>query len=495
MSVSVYFGDELPKTPPVEIATTTPFRIVVLADLGSESAWGKPKYVDCDDLDDVIKNLGVKAELELGDNGPLAQVEIESMEDFHPDRLLKDMKLFKALREQRKRVANAETFAQEIALSQAVKNKDETPSVETETSESSGDATSNLLGAAIDLAQAQQIPLEQRIAAGTVDWEEYVRELASPFLVDKADPRQAEMLDNIDTTITSMMRQVLHHPEFQKLEATWRGIHFLTDRLETNRTLQIAVLNVSQKVLEDDLSATENLTQSQLYKLLIDQPNQSQEHPWNIVVGDYQFTSTPEETQTIGRIAKVCFAAGSAFVSGANASIAGCPGFGLAPDCDDWTAPEETNREAWNELRALPATQAIALTLPRILLRRVYGKETDPIDSFVFEELLDGTDHAGYLWTNAAYGIAYLYGQTFSEEGWGFSHVTSEKLKRLPIHFYVDQGEECIQACAETYLVDRCSDKLAKLGLTVARSVRNEGEVQFGKIKSLSLESDTWLVK
>ena len=118
--------------------------------------------------------------MELGDNGPLAQVEIESMEDFHPDRLLKDMKLFKALREQRKRVANAETFAQEIALSQAVKNKDETPSVETETSESSGDATSNLLGAAIDLAQAQQIPLEQRIAAGTVDWEEYVREIGFP---------------------------------------------------------------------------------------------------------------------------------------------------------------------------------------------------------------------------------------------------------------------------------------------------------------------------
>ena len=63
MSVSVYFGDELPKTPPVEIATTTPFRILVLADLGSESAWGKPKYVDCDDLDDVIKNLGVKSRI------------------------------------------------------------------------------------------------------------------------------------------------------------------------------------------------------------------------------------------------------------------------------------------------------------------------------------------------------------------------------------------------------------------------------------------------
>lgn len=495
MSVSVYFGDELPKTRLVEIDTTTPFRILVLADLGSKSAWGKPKYVDCDDLDGVIKSLGVKADLELGENGPLAQVQIESMEDFHPDRLFKNMELFKALREQRKRVANAETFAQELASSQAVQAKEKTSSAEIETNDSPEDATSNLLGAAIDLAQAQQIPLEQRIVEGTVDWDEYVRELAAPFLVDKADPRQTEMLDNIDATITATMRKVLHHPEFQKLEATWRGIHFLTDRLETNRTLQIAVLNVNEKVLADDLSATENLTQSQLYKLLIDQPNQNQEHPWNLVVGDYQFTSTPEETQTLGRIAKVCFAAGSAFVAGADASIAGCPGFGLAPDCDDWTATEESNREAWNELRALPAIQTISLALPRILLRRVYGKETDPIDSFVFEELPDGTEHDGYLWTNAAYGIAYLYGQTFSEEGWGFDHVSSEKLKRLPIHFFVDQGEECIQACAETYLVDRCSDKLAKLGLTVARSVRNEGEVQFGKIKSLSLDSDSWLVK
>lgn len=494
MSVSVYFGDELPTTPPVEIYTSTPFRILILADLGSEAEWGKPITIDRDDIEDVINGLSVQAELALWDQGPLATVQIGSMEDFHPDRLYQNVDLFKALRDQRNRIANSETFAAEIASSQATQQTNPEERSKSSGEEDVSEVGSNVLGAAIDLAQAQQIPIEQRIVDGTVDWDEYVRQLAAPFLVDKADPRQAEMLNHIDETIASTMRDVLHHPIFQQLEATWRGIHFLTDRLETNRTLQIAVLNISKKALGDDLSASDNLAQSQLHKLLIEQPNRDQEQPWNIVVGDYQFNSSTGDTQALGRIAKVCHAAGSAFVAGANASIAGCRSFGTTPDCEDWTQPEPAEKEAWNELRTLPASRSVALTLPRILLRRIYGAETDPIDSFQFEELPDGTCHEAYLWTNAAYGIAYIYGQTFSEEGRGFQNVTRNEIKRLPIHFYIDKGEECLQACAEAYLVDRCTEKLANLGLTIARSVKNEGEVRFERIRSLSIESSEWKV-
>ena len=81
-----------------------------------------------------------------------------------------------------------------------------------------------MLDQAVDLAQARQAPLEEQVIAGTVNWDDYVRQLVAPYLVEKADPKQAEMLANIDETIAEAMRKVLHHPRFQQLEATWKGL-------------------------------------------------------------------------------------------------------------------------------------------------------------------------------------------------------------------------------------------------------------------------------
>lgn len=494
MSVSFYFGDHLPDRPPIELDTSSPFRILVLADLGNSIPWGKPLSVDRDDLDDVLARLGVQVAFQLQEQGPEVVATISRFDDFHPDQLFANMDLFKAFREQRKRVANSATFPEEILLSQAAYLEQQSKNREAELLKQERDANeSSLLNLAIDLAQARQIPLVQQIVQGTVDWDDYVRQLAAPHLIEKADPRQAEMLENIDEAITTTMRQTLRHPRFQQIEGTWAGIRMLTDRLDTNRTLQITVVNVSQQVLTDDLMATDDLSKSQLHKLLVEQPQGEEEQPWSLVLGDYQFEATPEQTQTLGRVARVCAAAGTAFVAGALPAIVGCSGFDSAPDCEDWATPSAESCEAWAELRSLPESKWISLGLPRILGRRVYGRETDPIEAFAFEELPDGSLHQGFLWVNAAFGIALLHGQAFSEVGWDLGNVGTE-IKRLPIHYYVDEGEECIQACAEAYLVDRCAEKLSKLGLTVARSVKNEGEVRFEGIKSLSSDSPEWPV-
>ena len=44
----------------------------------------------------------------------------------------------------------------------------------------------------------------------------------------------------------------------------------------------------------------------------------------------------------------------------------------------------------------------MALCLPHVLRRLPYGKETDAVEGFNYEEDVDGTDHSKYLWMNAA---------------------------------------------------------------------------------------------
>lgn len=493
MTVSIYFGNELPDTPPVEIDTSSPFRILVLADLGAEKEWGKPIFVDRDELNDVIKNFGVTAEFELSGDHRQVMVGIESVDDFHPDQLFKKVGLFQALRAQRSRIENPATFQQEIQSSRPVTSQETSAEDDaSNTNSESQPSGSSILSSAIDLSQSRQPPLEQQVLQGMVDWDAYVRQLATPFLVAKPDPRQEEMLENIDQTITTAMRELLHHPRFQQLEATWTGIQFLTQRLETGRTLQIEILNVSEVTLQNDLQSNDDLTQSRLYELLVKRPEAQQLPPWSLVIGDYQFETNSGLAALLGRIARISAAAGSPFLAGATSDIAGCVNFGSTPDCDDWTPANEKTITAWKELRALPESEFLCLTTPRILGRRPYGQESDPIDSFRFEELPDGTRHDDYLWINAAYGLAYLYGEAFSEAGWEFEREVGESVRRLPIHFFVDEGEECIKACAEAYLVDRSAEKLESFGLTVARSVKDEGEVRFEKVRSISESSPTW---
>ena len=57
----------------------------------------------------------------------------------------------------------------------------------------------------------------------------------------------------IDELISAQLNEVLHQPDFQKLEATWRGMHYLVSNTETSSRLKLRVMNISKKELLRDL--------------------------------------------------------------------------------------------------------------------------------------------------------------------------------------------------------------------------------------------------
>ena len=50
----------------------------------------------------------------------------------------------------------------------------------------------------------------------------------------------AEAIKQIDAKISNQLAAVMHHPKFQKLEGTWRGLHYLTMNTETATTKETA---------------------------------------------------------------------------------------------------------------------------------------------------------------------------------------------------------------------------------------------------------------
>src|SRR5205809_7190751 len=51
----------------------------------------------------------------------------------------------------------------------------------------------------------------------------------------------------LDAALSKQLAAVMHHPDFQKLEGTWRGLHHLVMNTETGATLKIKVFNVGKR--------------------------------------------------------------------------------------------------------------------------------------------------------------------------------------------------------------------------------------------------------
>ena len=113
-----------------------------------------------------------------------------------------------------------------------------------------------------EVSLLDQIVAQGRFGSDTVAQErgkDMVKEFVNQVLEGKMTlSRDAEAsigarIAEIDRLVSLQLNEVLHHPAFQKLEATWRGIKHLLDQSETNDMLKIKLLNVSKKDLLKDL--------------------------------------------------------------------------------------------------------------------------------------------------------------------------------------------------------------------------------------------------
>src|SRR5580658_9636707 len=68
----------------------------------------------------------------------------------------------------------------------------------------------------------------------------------------------------LDAAVSKQLNSVLHHPDFLKLEGSWRGLHLLVMNSETGTNLKIKVFNVAKKDLFKDLDKAVEFDQSQI---------------------------------------------------------------------------------------------------------------------------------------------------------------------------------------------------------------------------------------
>jgi type VI secretion system protein ImpC len=287
--------------------------------------------------------------------------------------------------------------------------------------------------------------------------------------------KDAEMMINariaqIDHLISIQLNEIMHHPSFQKLEGSWRGVKHLMDHSETGTSLKIRVLNVSKKELLRDIEKAPEFDQSVLFKKVYEEEyGVFGGAPFGALIGDFEFGKHPEDLALLEGVSHIAAQAHAPFISAAAPDLLNLDSFtSLDAPRDLAKIFDSTEYAKWKSFRASEDSRYVALCLPRTLARVPYGKETKAIEEFAYEEHVDGTDHSKYLWMNAAYSLGTRMTNSFSQYGMCVAMRGVEGgglVEGLPVHnFATDEGDLALKCPTEVPITDRREKELADLG-------------------------------
>lgn len=496
VDLTLTFGDSHPSGRP---DPEVPFRILILGDFSGREArqdragqqspanW-LPIRVDRDNIQDLLGTLNVTLHCPLlGDNAPPLTIRFAELDDFHPDRLVQQIEPLRKLSDLRRRLANQATFPQAADEIQAWAEPRQPAEAQSASPESLPQQSSggNLLDQMLEQAPTSVSNLRP------TEWQAFLQSIVGPYAVPKEHPLAQELTAQVGAAMSQIMRTVLHHPEFQALEASWRGLSFLVDRLETDSQLQLYLLDLPKPELTADLLNHDDMHGTELYRLLVCETVRTPgAHPWAVVGGVYAFDRTAEDMALLERVAGLCQEAGAPFLAAALPNVVGCPSFGTTPDPDDWepAATQGKDQVRWDRLRHLPEALYIGLSLPRFLLRLPYGQKTESISAFTFEEMAGIPNHEDYCWGNPMFACLVLLGQAFSENGWQMNPGSTKDIDGLPLHVYLDDsGESVSKPCAETWLTAHTAQRLLEQGFMPLIAFKDQDQIRLMRFQSLAI--------
>src|SRR5690348_2218209 len=323
--------------------------------------------------------------------------------------------------------------------------------------------------------------------------------LADTQLIGSDSLRTIEaIIAAIDTKLTEQINKIIHHPDYQRLESAWRGLHHLVTNTETDEMLKIRVLNISKRELASTLKKFKGTAwdQSPIFKKVYEEEyGQFGGQPFGCLVGDYHFDHTPPDVELLSGIAQIAAAAHAPFIAAADPSVMRMESWQELANPRDLTKIFQTPEyAAWRSLRESEDARYLGLAMPRFLARQPYGAKTNPVDEFDFEEDTDGANHSRFTWANSAYAMAVNINRSFKYFGWCTSIRGVEGggvVEDLPVHtFPTDDGGTDMKCPTEIAIGDRREAELAKNGFMPLLHRKNTDNAAFIGAQSLQKPSE-----
>ena len=274
----------------------------------------------------------------------------------------------------------------------------------------------------------------------------------------------------LDDLLSHQVSEVLHHPELQRLEASWRGLEYLVMQTRSSQMLKLRVLDVSKRELFKDLQKAPEFDQSALFRLACEEEyGVFGGSPFSALICDFEFGPSKEDVWFLESLSYIAEAAAAPVMAGANPGMFNLESFTeLSGPRDLAKIFDSITYISWKRFRDSDSSRFVGLVLPRILMRRPYGRQGISVEGFNYDEGVDGTEHEKFLWGNAVWAFAARLTDAFDRFGWCAAISGMERggvVRDLPTYTFVsDEGEAVAQWPTEIAITDRRRTELEHLG-------------------------------
>ena len=301
------------------------------------------------------------------------------------------------------------------------------------------------------------------------------------------------MIAKLDEKLSAQVNEIIHHPEYQKLESSWRGLAYTVNNTESDATLKVKVMNISKGELDRELRMFPGAKwdQSPVFKMVYEAEfGQLGGQPFGALVGDFYFDHSSSDVRLLRDLGKIAASSHAPFISSAAPALLGMDNWTeLGNPRDLSTVFDTPDYAGWNSLRDSENSRYLAITLPRVLSRSPYGQNGEPVDEFNFEEATDGHQGKNYAWMNAAHAMAVNINRAHKEYGWTVQIrgvQSGGEVANLPVHnFDTGDGSTDMKCPTEYAISDRREGELSKSGLISLVHRKNTDRAAFIGAQSL----------
>lgn len=323
-----------------------------------------------------------------------------------------------------------------------------------------------------------------------LDAESLPEALAAWLTSVDVDPAQVTMaqvakhlnrtIAQIDDLLTRQVNAILHHPQFQKLEASWRGLSYLVDQTSGTENVKVRLLDASWKDLARDAERALEFDQSQFFKKVyseeFDTPGGE---PYGMLLGDFEIHPKPspdhpfDDISILTSLTQTAAAAFAPLVTSAHPSLFGLDSFeSLERPLNFSRNFEQLEFLKWRAFRDTEDARFCGQVLPRVLMRLPYEDTGERVDRFRFREEVEGPDRSKYLWGNAIYAFGAVVARAYAQTGWladirGVQRgvLGAGLVSGLPVHsFSTDRRGIAPKFSSEVIVTDEQEKELSDLG-------------------------------
>jgi type VI secretion system protein ImpC len=383
-----------------------------------------PYPLDIDRLEPFFSHLQPKLTICLEANRPPLELSFKNLDQFHPDQLIPS-------------VSNPRIDVTRITPPD-IHNKDTSKAFE-----SDQQTLRRLLGERPLNATGRDREHNSINQTRKRTIESVVQQLTSQAMEKNSPvPSCIESEFSESTTYTThQLRYLLHDAAFQTLESRWRSLDWLVHNNINEEVCSIFCINIPSWDAPESPTKLIDLLKQQVMALNLSERKL-------ILIIEKTFGPNHNDIALLKKLGQLVGKLDAIIIAAADSCF-------LEPELSD------EHHQIWQDFRRSYIADSIMLTLPRLLLRRPYGAQYDPIDTFDFEELDEHWKESDLLWGNPSYTLGLILADHFL----GMKFMNEGKVSDCPAFAFQRDGERCLQPCTEYLYHDDQLKKLLELGL------------------------------